>query len=48
MFRKRMDSVPFTVGEKFQEASNEDIYNNLKEIDSYLHKNNKQVGGRLY
>lgn len=48
MFRKRMDTVPFTIGEKFEEASNEDIYNNLKEIDSYLHKNTKQPGGRLY
>lgn len=30
MFRKRMDSVPFTISEKFEEASNEDIYKSIK------------------
>lgn len=46
--RKRMNSVPFTLDEKFEEATNEDIYKNLKEIDTYLRKNTKPINGRLY
>lgn len=31
-----MYSIPFTEVEKFEEATDEDIYKSLKEIDGYL------------
>ena len=46
--KRRMNSVPFTIDEKFEEATNQDIYKNLKEIDTYLHKKDKPKSGRLY
>ena len=42
LFKKRVDMIPFTEGENFEEITNEDIYHTLKEIDKYIEKDNKK------
>jgi len=48
LLRKRMEVVPFTEDNPFEEINNDDIYKDLREVEGYLQKTGKKSSNRLY
>jgi hypothetical protein len=48
LYRKRLENVPFTDENIYEEINNDEIYKDLREVEGYLQKSSKKPTHRLY